>query len=285
MANCPRCGHHLSIFDWKPDCPKCGVNMVYYNSNERLLKETEEAEIAHAHFQPGVDRAKASTVGSKLGIIRIIISALPLAAIFIPLVKVYSADGTAKLLNALGVWNFINDKGIGNVFSGALKPDLLCLSASLILVCLVLMLVFGLLLTMSLGKHGKIRNLILDLILVLLSGGSLVCFTIAGKDLTSLSENYVSGKPFIGAFVVFALYVLLLFFNLYVAHVGIEIKHQPCLIGGIPAEEYFKMVEDGVSELEIRKKMVEVLTEMQKEVRKKDEEAKAKAEAEKAEWK
>lgn len=285
MANCPRCGHHLSIFDWKPDCPKCGVNMVYYNSNERLLAETEAAEIAHAHFQPGVDRAKASTVGSKLGIIRIVISALPLAAIFIPLVKVCAADGSSKLLNALGVWNFISDKGFGTVFSDALKPDLLCLSAAMILVCLVLMLVFGLLLTMSLGKHGKLRNFILDMILVLLSGGSLVTFAVAGKNLAEYSQNYVSGTPFIGAYVVVGLYVLLLIYNLWVAKVGIEIKHQPCIIGGIPSDEYFKMVEDGVSELEIRKKMVEILSEMQAEVRKKDEEARAKAEAEKANWK
>ena len=285
MASCPRCGHHLRMIDWKPNCPACGVNMVYYNSNERLLAETEAAEIAHAKFQPGVDRAKASTIGSKEGIIRIIISVLPLAAVFLPLIKVFASDGSSKLLNALGIWNFVNAKGIGNVLGDALKPNLIYLAVAMILICLVLSLVFGLLLTMSLGKHGKQRNLTFDIILLALSSGSAVCFALGADKLSEVSESFVDGKLFIGAFVVIALYLVLLVYNLVIAKKGIEVKHQPCLIGGLPADEYFKMVEDGVSELEIRKKMVDVLTEMQKEVRARDAEAKAKEEAERAKWK
>lgn len=283
MANCPKCGHHLHIYDWKPNCPKCGVNMVYYNSNERLLAESEKAEIEHAKHQPGIDRAKAATIGSKEGIIRIIISVLPLAAVFLPLVRVFYGDGSTKALNALGVYKFINSVGFGTVFGEAFKPNLIYLSVAMLLVCLVCTLVFGILLVMSLGKHGKVRNLIFNLILVALSGGSAVCFSAGAKNLTAVSETAVSGSLFVGAAVVFALYVILTVYNLYLAKKGIEVKYQPCLIGGIPGEEYFRMVEEGVSELEIRKKMVEVLTVMQEDFRRKDAEAREKEKAEEEE--
>lgn len=281
MAKCPRCGHHLHIYDWKPNCPECGVNMVYYNSNERLLTESEAAEIEHAKHQPGIDRAKAATIGSKPGIARIVLSVLPLAAVFLPIVKLYAPDGTSKALNALSLYTkFLSGYGLGNVFTNGLKGELIPLSIALLMIALVSMLIIGILLVMSLGKHGKIRNFILDLFLVGISAGSAICFSIGGKDLSAYSETFTSGKLFIGAYAVIALYAALLFFNLYLAKKGIPVNHQPCLIGGIPSDEYFKMVEDGVSDLEIRKKMVEILTVMQDEYRKKDAEARAKEAAE-----
>ena len=64
MATCPKCGKKLRLYHWRPECPACGVNMIYYASNERLLAETEKTEIEHAKFQPKVDRAKAAFFGS-----------------------------------------------------------------------------------------------------------------------------------------------------------------------------------------------------------------------------
>lgn len=281
MAKCPKCGRKLHLYNWQQTCPGCGVNLVYYKSNERLLAEAEKAEIEHAKHQPGVDRAKAATIGSKPGIFRIILSALPLAAVFLPLVKLYAADGSTKLINALSLYkSFISGYGLGNVFSNGIKGELIPLSISLLMVALVAMLIIGILLVMSLGKHGKLRNFILNLLLVILSSGSAIAFAIGGKDLSAYSETYSTGILFVGAYVVVGLYVALLVFNLYIANKGIEVNYTPCLIGGIPSDEYFKMVEDGVSDLEIRKTMVEVLTVMQDEFREKDAEAKAKEEAE-----
>ena len=51
MANCPRCGSHLRITDWKPECPECGVNLNYYKANERLLDESEKAEAELAKYK------------------------------------------------------------------------------------------------------------------------------------------------------------------------------------------------------------------------------------------
>lgn len=281
MAKCPNCGRKLHLYNWKPNCPDCGVNLVYFRSNEILLNDSEKAEIEHAYFQPKVDRVKAATIGSKFGIARIVISALPLAAAFLPLVKLCGADGAAKYLNAYSLYtNYISSVGFGNVFGNAFAGDFIALSVVLLLVALVSSLIIGLLSMMSLGKYGKIRNLILNSFQVLLSVGSLVCFSIGGKDISYISETYTKGALFIGAFVVAGLYITLLVYNLVVAKIGIKVNYTPCFIGGLPSEEYFQMVNDGVSELEIRKKMVTILTDMQNEFRRKDAEAKAKEEAE-----
>ena len=130
----------------------------------------------------------------------------------------------------------------------------------------------------SLGPHGKAINLFFDLSKIILAAASTAMFSFA--KIGEYFPGYSAGKPGLGIFLyIFLLFALLIYSNI-LAKKGLKIKKQICLIGGIPSDEYFKMVEDGVSELEIRKKMVEILTEMQDEVRKKDEEARKKEEEE-----
>ena len=69
-------------------------------------------------------------------------------------------------------------------------------------------------------------------------------------------------------------------YNLYLNKKGLKIKHTVCYIGGLKSEDYFAMKEQGVSDFEIRKKMVEALTAMQEEVRAKAAEEEAKKQAE-----
>ena len=263
MAQCPKCGKKLRIYHWRPECPFCGVNMVYYNSNDRMLAESEEAEIEHALNQPKIDRAKAAFFGSPAAIIRIVLSALPIGALFLPLGKLPSSPSA---IHAIRIYQHISDVGFGAaVGNGAVGLSLVCLlvSASLILACLIC-------LPMSLGKHGKARNLILNLLFLGSAAASAVLFVIGG------------GTLLLGAFVYLALIAAILCYNLYLAKKGLPIKHTVCLIGGLPSEEYFKMKEDGVPELEIRKKMVEALTVMQEEARAKEAREEAEALAKRA---
>ena len=44
-------------------------------------------------------------------------------------------------------------------------------------------------------------------------------------------------------------------------------KYTECLIGGLPSEEYFALVEDGQSKEQIRRKMLVSLSQMQEEAR------------------
>ena len=34
MAYCPKCNYKLRIRDYKPECPQCGVNILYYGMEE-----------------------------------------------------------------------------------------------------------------------------------------------------------------------------------------------------------------------------------------------------------
>ena len=262
MANCPKCGKKLRLYHWRPECPFCGVNMVYYKSNDRILAETEQAEIEHAHGQPRIDRAKAAFFGSPPAIARIVLSVLPLGALFLPLGKVGATDA----FNVIGVYKAVDAAGgFGSVFGDTFGGNLSALSVLFLLVSLVLWLVCLVCLPMSLGKHGKARNLIVNLLWFGSAAASAVNFALR------------IGTLQIGAFVYSGLILLLLVYNLVLAKKGLPVKHTVCLIGGLPSDEYFKMKEDGVSELEIRKKMVEALTVMQNEARAKEAEEEAEA--------
>ena len=83
MATCPNCGHKLRITDWKPDCPNCKVNLVYYGMDEKLQDDADKAEAEHARVQKKIDRLKASFVGSPLTLARLILSALTLGPLFL----------------------------------------------------------------------------------------------------------------------------------------------------------------------------------------------------------
>ena len=269
MAVCPKCGKQLRLYHWRPECPACGVNMIYYNANERLLAETEQAEIEHAKHQPRFDRAKAAFFGSAPAIARLVLSVLPLGALFLPLGRRADAAGT---INALTVFNRLSEDA-GAVVSGVKAGDLLSIALALLLVSAVLILVCVVCLPMSLGRHGKARNLILNAVMLGCAVGAAVAFAVGG------------GTLLFGAFVYIGLLAAILIYNLYLAKKGLRVKHTTCLIGGLPSEEYFEMVKSGRSELEIRKKMVEALTVMQEEVRAQAAAAEA-AEAEKrAAWK
>lgn len=282
MATCPKCGKKLRIYNWRPECPACGANMVYYESNERLLAESEKTEIEHAKFQPRVDRAKAAFFGSPWAIARIVLTLLPLPALMLPLCRVWNQEYVLPV-NAVNVYSYLSQKGFGNVFSGAAKGDLLSLSAALLLVSVVMVPVCLICSVMSLGKHGKARNLILNLIQTGCGAGAIVCFALA--DIPASLKEFTAGRPAWGAFVLCGLYAALLVYNLYLARRGLPVKKTVCYIGGLPSDEYFAYVEQGMSDLEIRKKMVEALTKMQEEALAKAAEAEAKARAEKENWK
>ena len=257
MAKCPNCGRKLRFTDWKQDCPGCGVNLIYFGSNERLLEESEKAEIEHAKHQPSIDRAKAAFFGSAPAIIRIVLHVLPIGALFLPLF-IKQASSSVNKMNIIDIYKSINEMGFGTIINNALSGKaesisiiMLLLSAVMILVCLIC-------LPMSLGKHGKTRNFILNAVLL---GSAVVSAVLWGIG---------AGKPAFGIYIYIVLLAVIGIFNYYLAKKGLNIKYTTCYIGGLPSDEYFRYVDEGMSELDIRKKMVEALTAMQEEVREKE---------------
>ena len=255
MATCPHCGRVLRITDWKPECPDCGVNLNYYKANDRLLDESEKVEIEHAKFQPKVDRAKAAYAGSWKAILRIVLTLLPVGALFLPLANLFGSE------NVIDVYNYFTNDEIrasvpgGNLFNAAVL--LLALSAVMMLVCLILN-------VMSLGRHGKVRAIILYGVMLGAAVGALIAFLIAVKA-PAYMEKYENPSAGIGAYIYILLQAVSFGWNLHVVLSGIPVKYTQCLIGGLPSEEYFGYVEDGWSKEDIRRKMLVALAKLQNE--------------------
>lgn len=267
MAKCPKCGRKLHLYDWRPECPDCHVNMVYYKANEKLLADSEKAEIEHAKSQPGIDRAKAAFFGSPKAIIRIVLSLIPIGALFLPLWKAVGENGEAMSVNVLGVYDMISKITFGVVFGNLAKGDPISIAIVGLLLSAVLILVGVICLFMSLGKHGVLRNRIINFLK--LAGA----VTGAVSGLAYYNQAHIGIGMILYIFLILALIV----YNEYLTKTGLPIKHTQCLIGGLPSEEYFALVEQGVSELEIKKKMVVALTRMQDEVRAKEKQAEEEA--------
>lgn len=255
MAKCPKCGRKLTLFDWRPNCPGCGINLVYYGMEERLLQEADAAEAEHAKLQKRIDRLKASFVGSKLTIARIFLSILPIAALLLPLCSVtYSGpfiEQTTTNVNAIEIYNLVSSLDFDALFtmigSGLLGTSFIGYAGAL--VCILLSLVFVivslLMLMLACSPKGNPRNITLNCITILLASASAVFFTVFSNGITAVFPEFVSGKLGIGIFVYIALLVVLLVMNIVIAKKGVEVKYKQCFVGGIPAEEYFELVEKG----------------------------------------
>ncbi len=267
-ATCPKCGGKLKITDWKPDCPHCGVNMVYYGMEERLLLDADKAEAEHARTQPRIDRLKASFIGSKLAIARIVFSLLPIAGLLLPLAKfTFNAPFAAAdvSVNAISIYTLIAERLDFDALIAMLGSDIFGGTFILFAVSLVTLLlsVVGILLhliflTLSCSPKGKQRNLTFGFINIILPVISCVTFFLFSGSVTTLFPSVVKTSAIgFGIFVYIGLLVLSLVIDWLTFKKGIEVKYKPCFVGNIPADEYFKLVEDGVPLEKIREVMAE----------------------------
>lgn len=266
MANCPKCGEQLRMVDWKQHCPHCSCNIVLYDIQERLMQDADKAEVQHYYFQKRINRMKAAFIGSKLAVVRIFTSLIPVVAIVVPWLKgSFNApfaefDGVYTLFSLIDMLeNFDFDGILGLLNTDDGKTALVFLAAAVLMLVLsvVFMLVHFGCLTMACGKHGKARNYAFDILMLVLCGG-------ATALLMFIPENpYFSIEFVIAPFVYFLLLGVNFGIDIAIFKQGIEVKYENCFVGGIPVDEYFKMVEDGVPREEIRQEMYRRLTEMQ----------------------
>ena len=230
------------------------------------MQDADKAEVQHYYFQKKVDRMKASFVGSKLAVARIFTSLIPVAAIAIPWLKgEFNAPFTPfkGTLSLFSLIDMLDGFDVGSLLSLVGTPDgkmpMIALLSSLLLLVLsvVLLLVrFGCL-TMACSEHGKLRNYIFDIAMLVMCGG-------ASALLMLVPENPYFSVDFIIAPLVYFLLLCVNFgVDIAIYKKGIEVNHAPCFVGGIPIEEYFSMLENGVPKEEIRQEMYRRLTEMQ----------------------
>lgn len=239
-AICPKCGSMLRLRDWRETCPHCGVNMTYYNKEELLLQDADRAEIEFALFQPHIDRAVASLIGSPFTIARLCCSLLPVAALFLPLAKV---QYTALLENEHVTYTITElietikyrqwDRVFGNL--PGILPITLPLFGALLLLVLHLVGILG-----GCSKKGRIFLFAADAAALALTAYSIRMLFGFTRHICALLPQYVDSFTVrFGTFVFPCLLLLCLAADIVVAVRGIPVRYTQRYIAGIPSEDYF----------------------------------------------
>lgn len=234
MANCPKCNHKLRLIDWKPECPNCGVNVLYYGFEERFYMDAKGAEIDAARIRVKWARVKASFIGSKILLARLVLCVLPLAALLIsfgnfeitfPLFEKkmqlsviglfsFFTDGTLEYLTALKSSDIVGiyAKHASNIFLG------LCVVAAAAL----LVVIFQLLCFISFRKMTFLLVLSNGLGIIA-AGWSLIAIyrfsTMTTSAIFTVSNGY-------GGVVVIVAFAVLFILNILAAKKGLNVQYR-----------------------------------------------------------
>ncbi|MDR3313021.1 MAG: hypothetical protein LBS96_01025 [Oscillospiraceae bacterium] len=84
MTVCPKCQKRLRITDWRPNCPHCGVNLMFYGFEERFYADAKLAELSQAGMRVRWKIIKAGWAGNRTAKIRLFTMVLPLLALLAP---------------------------------------------------------------------------------------------------------------------------------------------------------------------------------------------------------
>lgn len=62
---CPKCGKKLSLLYIKQNCPECGCDLLYYNVEESLEKDAEQAEKEFEALEKFLDKITPKFIKNK----------------------------------------------------------------------------------------------------------------------------------------------------------------------------------------------------------------------------
>lgn len=114
MASCPNCGVKLHWYDIKAECKKCGVSIPNFDWEARLEADSEKAERQFGAFYRNLNRIAYSIWGTKLRIVRIVLSFLPAIGFILPWAYIKS-DANSIGLDLIGI--FTSGKSLIDVLS------------------------------------------------------------------------------------------------------------------------------------------------------------------------
>ena len=173
-VKCPECGHTLKIWNVKPECPKCGINLANHQWEKRLNDDADFAETAFAKFHYKLQNFKSAVVGSKLRIARLALTFAPLIALVLPLydfklnLPFNQSENSVSFLTF--ILNYLLKTDIGSVLS-LTGGEVLGTAATMVVIACVLMLlavVFGVLnffvLLISGIKMKYVFNIVLNVL-------------------------------------------------------------------------------------------------------------------------
>ncbi|MBQ8575338.1 MAG: hypothetical protein IJ447_04750 [Clostridia bacterium] len=259
MANCPKCGRKLRLIDLKPECPGCGVNLLYYKIEERLEVDAINAELEHAKTQQRIDRVKNAVFGSPLAIVRLVLLLLVVGTLFLPLATLHTVgpyfDDTVTF-NALELYNKVSAMDFDGLFTMMGSPLLgkafIFLAVSMVTIVIsALCALLGLILSiLSSSPKGFGRNLTFAIVGIITTIASIVCYNLFLANITPVLPGLVEGSVGFGAYCVIAAFVLVIAINIAIKVKGINVKYKQSYIDAIPYEVFVEKF--GIKKYELK---------------------------------
>ena len=259
-AYCPNssCNYRLKLTDWKPNCPKCGTNILYYKMEERLVAEADQVETANAAFQKKADRARAAVKGNKWAIARLVLLVVPLLTLLLPLGRLEVSlpfVEKATTLNAvtivMGLMNLNFDALLGLLGMSLLKTAFLWYALAIVGFALVLLATLGGLVTCWLARSPGGFKRTIAFFIVGMGGTALGAVSLLrfGTEISPLLSGAVSASvTWYGVAVVALSFLLILAINIYIKATGdIPVAHKQCYISGFPEEEVYANQAKGIT--------------------------------------
>ncbi len=193
-STCPNCGKKLHIWNVKAECSACGVSIPNFNWQERLEEDNVRAEKQFAVFNKTMNRIAYSIWGTKLRIVRLILTFLPAVGFILPW-AVLKSDATSFDLSII---SFSGNKSLidfftsffGNInlyitnmkfenFGGALTLGVL---GYILFVLSALFIVIAFFLNIIMCKKPKTKStVVFDILSITASVASVVCFVMSGS--------------------------------------------------------------------------------------------------------
>ncbi len=247
MANCPKCGKKLGLFNFKPECPSCGVNLLYYKIEERLEVDAINAELEHAKTQQRIDRVKNAIFGSPLSIVRLVLILLVVGTFFLPLATLHTVGplfDDSVTFNALEIYNKVSAMDFDGLFamfgSPLLGKAFIFLAVSMVTIVLaVLMALLSLILSiLSSSPKGFVRNMFFAIFGIVSTVASIVCYNLFISNITPVFPGLVEGGVGFGAYCIIAAFALVVAINVIIKVKGINVKYKQSYIDSIPYEVF-----------------------------------------------
>ena len=86
---CPKCGGEIAFYDLRPNCKHCGVNIYYYSQDDNLQHDAKRTELESGAARMVIARIKATFIGGKLQIARMIFILTAVCALLVPFGSVH----------------------------------------------------------------------------------------------------------------------------------------------------------------------------------------------------
>lgn len=219
MALCPNCYAILNFWNFKAECPHCGVNIPNFNWEGRLDEDAKNAEVAWVKFRKFTGNFKSALFGNKVRILRFVCTFLPLIALVLPLAN-YSItlpflsrsqqsftllDFTLNKFLTINWGSIINLAFTDNLGTASLMLILSVFLLYLAVVFGVLNFIFVLIKAPSLKAGANIVLCVLSDICFILPG---IFFTAATSIISNSSAAFINGNIQFGLLVGIVLFTL-----------------------------------------------------------------------------